>query len=63
MALGVVAGALVRLVFGSAAGVPPAAHVRSALAALGVEVADLRPARGSASARRSTWAATPRASR
>jgi glycosyltransferase 2 family protein len=45
MALGVFAGALVRLVFGSAAGVPPVALVRSELAALGVQVNDLVPAR------------------
>jgi uncharacterized membrane protein YbhN (UPF0104 family)/tRNA A-37 threonylcarbamoyl transferase component Bud32 len=45
LALGLGAGAIVRLVFGSAAGVPPTARVREALAALGVEVADLAPAR------------------
>src|SRR5512132_2491698 len=44
MALGVFAGALVRLVFGSAAGVPPVALVRRELAALGLQVGDLRPA-------------------
>ena len=41
LALGVGAGAIVRLVFGSAAGVPPTANVRAALAALGVEVEEL----------------------
>jgi uncharacterized membrane protein YbhN (UPF0104 family)/tRNA A-37 threonylcarbamoyl transferase component Bud32 len=45
MALGVFAGALVRLVFGSAAGVPPVALVRRELAALGVRVSELAPAR------------------
>ena len=44
LALGLGAGALVRLAFGSAAGVPPTAQVRDALAALGVEVEDLTPA-------------------
>jgi len=34
----------VRLVFGSAAGVPPVAEVRGVLASLGLEVRDLRPA-------------------
>jgi uncharacterized membrane protein YbhN (UPF0104 family)/tRNA A-37 threonylcarbamoyl transferase component Bud32 len=42
LALGLGAAALVRLAFGSAAGVPPAERVRTALAALGVEVNDLR---------------------
>jgi glycosyltransferase 2 family protein len=42
IALGLGSGALVRLVFGTAAGIPPAADVRSALSALGVEVTDLR---------------------
>ena len=41
LALGLGAGAIVRLAFGSAAGVPPTAHVRDGLAALGVEVGDL----------------------
>ena len=45
LALGLGAGALVRLAFGTAAGVPPAAQVRAALAALGVEVRDLAPSR------------------
>jgi hypothetical protein len=44
LALGLGAGSLVRLVFGTAAGVPPTEEVRGDLAALGVEVADLRPA-------------------
>ena len=44
LALGLGAGALVRLAFGSAAGVPPTARVVAALAALGVDVDDLAPA-------------------
>jgi uncharacterized membrane protein YbhN (UPF0104 family)/tRNA A-37 threonylcarbamoyl transferase component Bud32 len=44
LALGLATGALVRLVFGTAAGVPPTDDVRSALEGLGVETADLRPA-------------------
>jgi glycosyltransferase 2 family protein len=44
LALGIGAGALARLVFGTAAGVPPTEQVRAALASLGVEVRDLRPA-------------------
>jgi uncharacterized membrane protein YbhN (UPF0104 family)/tRNA A-37 threonylcarbamoyl transferase component Bud32 len=43
LALGLGAGALARLIFGSAAGVPPTGQIRGALASLGVEVADLRP--------------------
>jgi uncharacterized membrane protein YbhN (UPF0104 family)/tRNA A-37 threonylcarbamoyl transferase component Bud32 len=43
LALGLGIGALVRLAFGTAAGVPPTADVRSALATLGVEVGDLTP--------------------
>ncbi len=43
LALGLGAGALVRLAFGSAAGVPPTKQVQEALAALGVEVANLAP--------------------
>ena len=43
IALGVAAGALARLIFGSAAGVPPTDQVRSALLALGVAVDELRP--------------------
>ena len=45
IALGVFAGALVRLVFGSAAGMRPVPIVRSELAALGVAVTELAPAR------------------
>jgi uncharacterized membrane protein YbhN (UPF0104 family)/tRNA A-37 threonylcarbamoyl transferase component Bud32 len=45
VALGVFAGALVRLVFGSAAGIRPVLIVRSQLAALGVAVTELAPAR------------------
>jgi glycosyltransferase 2 family protein len=43
LALGLATGALVRLAFGTAAGVPPTDDVRAALASLGIEVADLRP--------------------
>jgi uncharacterized membrane protein YbhN (UPF0104 family)/tRNA A-37 threonylcarbamoyl transferase component Bud32 len=42
LALGLAAGSLVRLAFGSAAGVPPLDRVRTALAMLGVEVSELR---------------------
>jgi len=42
--LGIGVGAVVRLAFGSAAGVPPTAQVRAAMAALGVEVGELAPA-------------------
>jgi uncharacterized membrane protein YbhN (UPF0104 family)/tRNA A-37 threonylcarbamoyl transferase component Bud32 len=42
IALGLGAGALVRLAFGSAAGVPPSDRVRRALASLGVEVRNLK---------------------
>jgi glycosyltransferase 2 family protein len=42
LALGLGAGALVRLAFGSAAGVPPVDGVRGQLAALGVETLELR---------------------
>jgi uncharacterized membrane protein YbhN (UPF0104 family)/tRNA A-37 threonylcarbamoyl transferase component Bud32 len=42
LALGLGAGALVRLTFGSAAGVPPVERVRAALEALGVDATDLR---------------------
>src|SRR5262249_50186964 len=42
LALGLGAGALVRLTFGSAAGIPPVERVRVALGALGVHVTDLR---------------------
>jgi glycosyltransferase 2 family protein len=44
LALGIGAGALVRLLFGTAAGVPPTEQVRASLAALGVNLRDLRPA-------------------
>jgi uncharacterized membrane protein YbhN (UPF0104 family)/tRNA A-37 threonylcarbamoyl transferase component Bud32 len=43
VALGLGAGALVRLVFGSAAGVPPSAVVRESMLDVGVELDDLRP--------------------
>jgi glycosyltransferase 2 family protein len=43
LALGIGSAALVRLVFGTAAGVPPTADVRAALAILGVDTNDLRP--------------------
>jgi glycosyltransferase 2 family protein len=43
LALGVGSAALVRLVFGTAAGVPPTADVKAALDTLGVMTADLRP--------------------
>jgi uncharacterized membrane protein YbhN (UPF0104 family)/tRNA A-37 threonylcarbamoyl transferase component Bud32 len=43
LALGIGGAALVRLVFGTAAGVPPTADVRAALATLGVDTSDLRP--------------------
>jgi glycosyltransferase 2 family protein len=42
LAVGLAAGALVRLALGSAAGVPPVEFVRSALVSLGVIVDDLR---------------------
>ena len=44
VALGLAAGALARLIFGSAAGVPPTAEVHQALISLGVAVEDLHPA-------------------
>ena len=43
LALGLGAGALVRLLFGSAAGVPPAEDVRTSLLSLGVELQELVP--------------------
>jgi uncharacterized membrane protein YbhN (UPF0104 family)/tRNA A-37 threonylcarbamoyl transferase component Bud32 len=43
VALGLGAGALVRLVFGSAAGIPPSAEVRDSMLDVGVEIDDLRP--------------------
>jgi uncharacterized membrane protein YbhN (UPF0104 family)/tRNA A-37 threonylcarbamoyl transferase component Bud32 len=44
LAFGLGAAAVVRLAFGTAAGVPPSARVQSQLAALGLHTADLRPA-------------------
>jgi uncharacterized membrane protein YbhN (UPF0104 family)/tRNA A-37 threonylcarbamoyl transferase component Bud32 len=44
LSLGLGAAALVRLAFGTAAGVPPTESIRGALASLGVEVGELRPA-------------------
>jgi uncharacterized membrane protein YbhN (UPF0104 family)/tRNA A-37 threonylcarbamoyl transferase component Bud32 len=44
LAVGVAAGSIVRLAFGSAAGVPPTESVRASLEALGVAVRDLAPA-------------------
>jgi glycosyltransferase 2 family protein len=43
LALGLGVGALVRLAFGTAAGVPPTDDIRSALLTLGVDVRDLEP--------------------
>jgi uncharacterized membrane protein YbhN (UPF0104 family)/tRNA A-37 threonylcarbamoyl transferase component Bud32 len=43
VALGLGAGALTRVIFGSAAGVPPTAQIRDALVSLGVMLNDLRP--------------------
>jgi uncharacterized membrane protein YbhN (UPF0104 family)/tRNA A-37 threonylcarbamoyl transferase component Bud32 len=43
LALGLGIGALVRLVFGTAAGVPPTEEIQEALTSLGVTVADLTP--------------------
>jgi uncharacterized membrane protein YbhN (UPF0104 family)/tRNA A-37 threonylcarbamoyl transferase component Bud32 len=43
VALGLGAGALVRLMFGSAAGVPPSDEVRESLREVGVDLIDLRP--------------------
>jgi uncharacterized membrane protein YbhN (UPF0104 family)/tRNA A-37 threonylcarbamoyl transferase component Bud32 len=43
LALGLGAAALVRLAFGTAAGVPPTDDVKGALGTLGVDVDDLRP--------------------
>ncbi len=43
LALGLAGAALVRLVFGSAAGVPPTERVLAALASLGIDAHDLRP--------------------
>ena len=44
LALGLASGSLVRLVFGTAAGVPPTAEVKAALLFLGVDAAELKPA-------------------
>jgi glycosyltransferase 2 family protein len=44
LAVGLAAAALVRLAFGTAAGVPPVDRVRAALVALGIDVRDLRVA-------------------
>jgi glycosyltransferase 2 family protein len=44
VALGLGAGALARLIFGTVAGVPPTEQVRGALLSLGITVDDLRPA-------------------
>jgi glycosyltransferase 2 family protein len=43
VALGLGAGALVRVVFGSAAGVPPSAEVRDSMLAIGIQLDGLRP--------------------
>jgi uncharacterized membrane protein YbhN (UPF0104 family)/tRNA A-37 threonylcarbamoyl transferase component Bud32 len=43
LALGLGVGAIIRLVFGSAAGVPPTETIRASLAELGVQVGDLKP--------------------
>jgi len=43
LALGLGAGAIARIAFGTAAGVPPTAQVREAMTSLGIEVSDLRP--------------------
>jgi glycosyltransferase 2 family protein len=43
LALGMAAGALVRLIFGTAAGVPLVRDVHRALASLGVDAVDLKP--------------------
>jgi uncharacterized membrane protein YbhN (UPF0104 family)/tRNA A-37 threonylcarbamoyl transferase component Bud32 len=42
LALGLLSGTLVRLIFGSAAGIPPSAEVRESLQSLGVDVEDHR---------------------
>ena len=44
VALGLVSALLVRLAFGSAAGVPPSREVRQTLLELGLDLAELRPA-------------------
>jgi uncharacterized protein (TIRG00374 family) len=45
LAVGLAVGAIVRLAFGSAAGVPPTERIRAAMAGLGVEVRDLAPSK------------------
>jgi uncharacterized membrane protein YbhN (UPF0104 family)/tRNA A-37 threonylcarbamoyl transferase component Bud32 len=42
LALGLISGAAVRLLFGSAAGIPPSSEVRTSMLSLGVDVDDLR---------------------
>jgi len=42
LALGLLSATLVRLIFGSAAGIPPSSEVRESLQSLGVDVGDLR---------------------
>ena len=42
LALGLLSATLVRLIFGSAAGIPPSSEVRESLQSLGVDVDDLR---------------------
>jgi uncharacterized membrane protein YbhN (UPF0104 family)/tRNA A-37 threonylcarbamoyl transferase component Bud32 len=44
LALGLASGSLVRLVFGTAAGVPPTRQIQAALLTLGVDAAELKPA-------------------
>ena len=44
LALGLASGSLVRLVFGTAAGVPPTGQIMAALLTLGVDAAELEPA-------------------
>jgi glycosyltransferase 2 family protein len=44
LAVGLGVGSIIRLAFGSAAGVPPTERIRSALAELGVGIGDLEPA-------------------
>jgi glycosyltransferase 2 family protein len=62
LGLGLVAGALVRVVFGSSAGFPDGARVGAALHDLGVDARDLRPAaRPGVVAARFTATATPAA--
>ena len=43
VALGLASALLVRVVFGSAAGVPPSQEVRASLQGLGIEIGELRP--------------------